>query len=265
MRKSNVFWGSVIVLLGAVLLASNLGGLGNRVWVFFWPGLIILAGVWFLLRSNWKTAPVETVSSNIPLEGAADAEIEFKHGAGRLVVDGSAQPGDLISGSFVGGVSPEVTKNGSTTKVTLHSPSMQGFPENWGMGGHGLEWKVGVSQQIPVKLHFHTGASESILDLSGLKASELVLETGASSSVVTLPVNAGYTKVKVESGVASVKITIPAGVAANIHIKSGLSGINIDSTRFVLDGDHYRSADYATAANKIDLEVETGVGSVDIH
>ena len=70
---------------------------------------------------------------------------------------------------------------------------------------------------------------------------------------------------KVESGVASVKITIPQGVGASIKVESGLAGINIDSTRFTRDGDNYRSADYATAVNKIDLDVETGVGSVDVH
>jgi hypothetical protein len=140
-----------------------------------------------------------------------------------------------------------------------------GFDGNWPMGGHGYEWKVGISPEIPVKLHFHTGASESILDLHGLKASEVEVATGASSSELTLPANAGFTNVRVKSGVSSVKITIPAGVAANIHVQSGLAGINIDSARFVRDGEYYRSTDYATAANKVELFVETGVGSVDIH
>jgi hypothetical protein len=265
MRKSSIFWGSAIVLLGVVLLASNLQLIRGNVWQFFWPALIILAGVWFLMKSSSKEKMVETVASNVPLEGATDAEIEFNHGAGRLEINASAQPGDLVSGTFVGGVTADVNRVGSMAKVSLHTPTDHVFEGPWGIGGHGLEWKVGINPNVPVKLHFHTGATESVYDLSGLKATEVVLETGASSNFITLPASAGYTKVKIESGASSIKVTIPQGVAANIHVKSGLSGINIDSTRFVRDGDYYRSADYATAANKADLEIETGAASVEIH
>ena len=66
MKRSNLFWGSAIVLLGAILLASNLGIIQGNVWVFFWPALVILAGVWFLLRSTVKGGSVEAVASNVP-------------------------------------------------------------------------------------------------------------------------------------------------------------------------------------------------------
>lgn len=263
MKRSNIFWGSVIVLLGALLLASNLNVFQVNVWKFFWPALIILAGVWFLMKSSSKDQPVETVAYNTPLEGATDAEIEFNHGAGRLEVNASAQSSDLLSGTFVGGVTADVNREGSTAKVSLRTPSGHMFDGPW--FNHGLEWKVGINPSVPVKLHFHTGASESYFDLSGLKATGVVLETGASSSTIILPANAGFTKAKIESGAASVKITIPQGVAANIQVKSGLSGINVDTTRFVKNGDIYRSADYDTATNKVDLEVETGAASVEIH
>lgn len=265
MKKSNLFWGTAIVVLGALLLAGNLGVIRGNVWVFFWPALVILAGVWFLIRSTEKGKPMDIVSANVPLEGATAAEIEFHHGAGRLEVNAEAATGDLITGSFAGGVTSDVQRNGSDTKVTLHTPSDLVFAGPWPGGSHGYEWKVGVTPTLPVKLHFHTGASEAILDLSNLKASDVVVETGASSSELILPENAGYTKVKVISGVASVKIKIPQGVAANIHVSSGLSGIDVDASRFTREGNDYRSADYDKAVNKAELDVEMGVGSVEIR
>lgn len=265
MNRSNLFWGTAIVVLGAVLLAGNLNLIQGNLWVFFWPALVILAGVWFLLKSTSKEQDVVAVASNIPLEGATGAEIEFNHGAGRLEVNADARMGDLITGSFTGGVTADVTRNGGIAKVVLHTPAGLVFAGPWLIGNHGYEWKVGVSAEVPVKMHFHTGASESMLDLHASKASDISVETGASASDLILPANAGFTKVKVESGVASVKIKIPEGVAANIHVESGLSGINIDSSRFIQNGKDYCSADYATAANKIDLFVETGVGSVEIR
>ena len=265
MKRSNLFWGSAIVLLGAILLASNLGIIKGNVWVFFWPALVILAGVWFLLRSTVKGGSVEAVASNVPLQGATSAEVAFKHGAGRLVVNANALAGDLLSGSFTGGVTADVDRSGAAAKVTLHTPTDLIFDGGLPFSGHGYEWQVGVTPEIPVKLRFETGASESLLDLSGLQASDVTLETGASSTEITTPANAGYTRMKVESGVASVKITIPQGVGATIKVESGLAGINIDTNRFTRDGNSYRSADYTTAINKIDLDIETGVGSVDVH
>jgi cbb3-type cytochrome oxidase subunit 3 len=265
MKKSNLFWGSAIVVLGALLLANTMGVLSVNVWAFFWPALVILAGVWFLLKSSQKGKNVEAVASNIPLEGATSAEIEFNHGAGRLEVDARANAGDLISGSFVGGVTANIDRSSGNAKVSLHTPTDLVFDGPWAFGGHGYEWKVGVTNTIPVKLRFHTGASESLLDLRGIKVEEVSLETGASSSEMTLPDTAGFTKAQVKSGVASVKIRVPDGVAADIRVDSGLSGIDVDTNRFVRDGNNYRSADYATAANKVQLLVESGVGSVEIR
>jgi hypothetical protein len=54
-------------------------------------------------------------------------------------------------------------------------------------------------------------------------------------------------------------------VAADIRVESGLADINIDQTRFPRTGKHYISPDYETAANKIDLRLETGVSSVKIR
>jgi hypothetical protein len=266
MRRNGLFFGVVIILAGALLLAINLGVIMTQAWTFFWPGLIILAGVWFLLRPTfYKNQTLEMAQSSIKLDGAARGEIEFHHGAGRLQVDASARAGELYTGTFTGGVTSDVRRSADGVNVVLNAPADLVFAGPWGMAGnHGFEWKVGVTPEVPVKLHFHTGASESILDLSGLKATDVVVETGASSTELTLPANAGFSNVKVNSGVASMKIRIPAGVGANIHVQSGLSDLKIDKSRFVQEGEYYRSPDYATAVNKVDLFVETGVGSVEI-
>jgi hypothetical protein len=110
-----------------------------------------------------------------------------------------------------------------------------------------------------------TGASETRLDLDDLQISELRLKTGASSTNVNLPAQAGFTRVMVESGAASVDIRIPQGVAARIRSRGGLSSLSLDRSRFPRTGDTYQSADYDTALNKVDIDVQMGVGSVTIH
>jgi len=266
MRRNGIFFGVLIILVGALLLAINLGVVTTRVWNFFWPVLIILAGAWFLLRPTlYKNQKLEPVQTSIALEGATQGEIVFQHGAGRLLVDGSARQGELLNGTFVGGVTSDIQRSTDSVKANLESPHDLIFAGPWDVGFSGYEWKVGITPDVPVKLHFKTGASESILDLSNLRASEITIDTGASSTEVTLPAHAGLSKVKVISGVASVKIRVPEGVGASIQVKSGLSGLNINTSRFHQNGEFYLSNDYETSLNKVEMFVEMGVGSVEIR
>ncbi len=94
---------------------------------------------------------------------------------------------------------------------------------------------------------------------------EFDLGTGASATKLTLPAHAGLTSAKIQSGVASVEITVPGGVAARIRATGGLASIDIDETRFPRSGDTYRSPDFDAAENKVDLRIETGVGSVRVR
>jgi hypothetical protein len=137
-------------------------------------------------------------------------------------------------------------------------------PWHWGRGGP-LDWSFGLNGEVPLSLDLQTGASDARLDLSDLRVSDLRLQTGASATRLTLPANAGQTRAEVHSGAASVSIRVPEGVAARIRIKSGMAGIAVDRGRFPRTGDTYQSPDYETAPNRVDLYVETGVGSVDVR
>ena len=114
-------------------------------------------------------------------------------------------------------------------------------------------------------MDINTGASETSIDLTDLQVKDLKLQTGASSTTVTLPVKAGFTHVDIESGVASTNIRVPSGVAARISAHGGLSSINVDATRFPRQGDLYQSSDYDSASNKVEVKIQTGVGSIDIR
>ena len=94
---------------------------------------------------------------------------------------------------------------------------------------------------------------------------DLALKTGASSTVVKLPANAGMTHVKVESGAASVVMEVPAGVAARVETSAGLASIDVDQSRFPKVNGYYQSADYDTADHKVDIRIETGLASIEIR
>jgi hypothetical protein len=265
MRRSALFFGTIIILLGAVLLAINLGVVTSRIWSFFWPLVLVLLGVWFIMGPYLWKGKVETVERSIPMANDSAAEIHFNYGAGVLDVNSSSRPQELVGGTFVGGLTEEVNRSGDKVAVKLNTPTDMIFPGNWAYGHQGINWNVGLTRDIPLKLYFHTGACEAKLNLTELRVTDLTVETGASSTTILLPQNAGFTRVVVKSGAAEVKIKVPEGVSASIRESSGLSGINVDTSRFIQNGHSYQSADFATAVNKVEISYEGGVGSVDIR
>jgi hypothetical protein len=268
MRRSTLFWGGILILIGVLLLLNNLGILDVNIWSLIWPLFLIALGLWILGGVVIGPRPVEAEEAMIPLEGAGQARVRIRHGGGRLHVDASASPGELVAGTFAGGLDHRVRREGNMLDVEMRVPAgvFPGFAFPWMWGpGHTLDWSFGLNSEVPLSLDLETGAGEMRLDLTDLRVTDLRLQTGASATDLTLPANAGHTRVKIGAGAASVKIRVPSGVAARIRISGALAGITVDKNRFPRVGDVYQSADYDTAPNKVDVDMETGVGSVDIR
>ena len=267
MRRDNLFWAIILILGGLLLLAGNFGlfdRLAINVWSLLWPLFLIVLGGWFIFNTLAGPGPISVQEASIPLEGAARAEIKINHGAGRVTLGAGAPAGQLMAGSFAGGLEQRVQREGDTLKVKLSVSSRSRFVFPWNLPGSALDWTVRLSEEVPLTLKFETGASRSEIDLAMLKVTDLKLETGASSTAVTLPAQAGFTKVSIEAGAASVSLRVPGGVAARIRSKGGLSSTSVDQTRFPGDHGRFESPDFATAANKVDIELETGVGAVSV-
>ena len=265
MRRSSLFWGIVIILAGVLLLLQQMGLLVFNFWAIFWPLMLILAGIWFLLGPTIFHQDFHAEAVSIPLEGESEADIRLKHGAGSLHIGALPDGGELLSGTCVGGVDLRVHRHTGRVKARLSTaPDVWfGFPGT--IGGRGLAWDLKISRSVALKLDLESGASESTLDLTDLRVGELEVQTGASSTDITLPAQAGYTRVSVKSGAAAVNLRLPDGVAGRIYIQSGLAGVSVDTARFPQGSGVYETPGYATAANKAEIRVETGVGSIDIR
>ena len=267
MRTGRFFWGFVVIIIGVLLLLEPIGILpqGTSAWKFIWPSLVILLGVWFLIVPMlYRGKKLETETLSIPLEEASKAKIRLKHGAGQLVVNMLDDPQLVLSGKFGGGIDQSIHRDEDAVKIKLRTPTqMYSFP--YGASMSGLNWEVNISKHIPVRLDVDSGASETRLNLTELKISELNINTGASSTEVKLPASAGFTRVRIESGAASVVLRVPEGVAARIGVESGLAGITVDRSRFPKVNGAYESPDYDQAPNKLDIFVKTGVGSLEVH
>jgi hypothetical protein len=209
--------------------------------------------------SGWTAPEPERLA--IPLEGTADAEVMVTFGAGHLRL-GAAGPGLLVDGEYAGGV--KVERGGGPGRVRLSPPSP---PAGWTWDRAPYTWTMGVTAEVPLRLRVESGAADAQLDLSALRLAELRLRTGASDTSVTLPAAAGLTRVDAEGGAASIRFRVPDGVAARVRSSIALGSSDVDLVRFPRNaaGNGWESPNFATAANRVEIEVRGGIGSVSVR
>ena len=233
--------------------------------------------VWFgtfalLFTTDWLSwqKAIRTQETAIPLEEARRARVYLVYRGGQLNIEANATTPDLIKGVFGGGLDYKVNRCGEFVDVRLDMLIKQGFmslrfPWAWGPADM-LDWNLSLARDIPTALEIENSSGQANLELGELQISELKITTSSSSMLIGLPARAGQTEATIEAATASLVIRVPEGVAAHIQVKNALASAEIDVDRFpvVVDGHEYRSTDYDTATNRVDMQLEVAFGSVKI-
>jgi len=259
MRRDNIFWGSALILFGLLLFLQAQEIIEN-VFTFFWPLTLILVGGWMILSVYWRPASSAEETFSIPLGGAKSVKYKFSHGAGQIHVSGGAPSGKALVGSSATGMNQRSQLNGDRLEVRVEAgPSFVPF-----VGPSQGVWQFQLTQEVPVTLSMEAGASQIDMDLKDVLASRIELKTGASNSNVTMPAR-GASLLDVEAGAASVNIRVPEAIAARIRVKEGATAMNVDTNRFPkLDSGMYQSPNFDTSADRAEINIEGGLGSVSV-
>ncbi len=256
----SLVWPLGWMAIGLILFAATTGRITTgpaELVTRWWPVVLVGIGIWFLVASVWpgRAAPTETLT--IPLAAAPSANVKISFGGGELVVR-RGQPGTLVSGTFQGGV---VYRSPAPGQLELKPDTGSGWP----LSGRGFRWDVGLTGEVPLDLRLDTGASRATIDLYDLLVRRLDLQSGASETRIRLPAAAGLTAVRTQTGVASLTLDIPPGVGARIRSGMAISRLVVDESRFPRTPGGYESPGLASAPNRIDIDVQGGVGTVTIR
>jgi len=262
MRRRDLIWGGVVILVGLLFLLETLDIVNINVWGVIWSAALIVAGLWILGWITIDKDQTEAETISIPTEGAQSARIRIRHGAGRLGIESGAGSEEVLSGKISGGIKYQSKVADGKIELSVGAPGRIYVVIPF---VRPLHWSLKLSEKIPLELDIKAGASESRIDLSQLKVTDLRLDTGASDTVLTMPAGVPHTRARVKSGVGAFRINIPEGVAAKIRASGGLSNISINRNRFPRGGGYYQSSDYDTAEYKVELNVSVGVGSFTVR
>jgi hypothetical protein len=259
MRRDNLFWGTALILLGTLLYLQTQGYIGN-ILPYLWPLALMLVGGWIILGVYWRPALSDEETFAVPVGTAKSARFKFSHGAGQIEISGGAPQGQALVGSSGVGMNKHSHLDGDRLEVRVEAgPSFVPF-----LGPSQGVWRFQLSQEIPLTLRVESGASSLNLDLQDVLASHVELNTGASSSNVTVPAH-GVSLLDIDAGAASINVHVPASTAARIRVEQGVNSVNVDTKRFPrLDSGFYQSTGYDAAADRADINIEAGLGSVTV-
>ncbi|MFN8381935.1 MAG: DUF5668 domain-containing protein [Anaerolineales bacterium] len=265
MRRNQVVWGVVLLLLGVLMLANSMGirlPNGKSFTELFWPVLLIILGGWILFGIFFRSS-IETENVSIDLQGAREASVKLNHGAGEFKVHSGAGMNEMVHATITGGVEQKVNRDGDKLEIKMR-PAQDFMSIPFVGPSNQLDWDVALNANIPTALKMNLGANKSVIDLHDLSITDLKLETGASETNLTLP-SQGRFRADLDLGAASLTITIPDGLSARIKASLGAADMKVDESRFPRAGGYYQSPDYETAANAADITIDGGAASIKIR
>lgn len=300
MKSPNLFGGLLLICLGAIFLLNNFGIIGWDIWftlISFWPLFLIALGLKIMFRNNlfiqfaavllillvplgyylgfgpqgvfpdWErgVGHYRTHNWSMEREEISQAKLKLNYGAGRLMVGSGSKLADLRAGTRAGQPDIRVKHQGEAAEIVIDQAPI-GFPFQImpRRGGWNQDWVLSLSQEVVWDLDFRTGAVKAEFDLKDLKFSRLSLDTGAGDIRIVLGDMGNTAQVDVDSGAGNVTIVIPAEVGVIAEIHSGPGNKNLRGRDWQQEDRTYTSANYHEAASKIILELNHGVGNVNI-
>ncbi|MBM3129050.1 MAG: hypothetical protein FJ009_10575 [Chloroflexi bacterium] len=260
------FWPLILVLIGLEIIIGRRSIIGGLIVVALWGALI--AGVlWLALTSGgaFLGSAAITEQLNQPRGEISSATIDLNFGVATANVTAlGSDTADLLRGTFQRGEGTQIGKKfnvvGNEGRLRLQEERANFFTP----GMSSARWDLALNPTLPIALRINGGVGRADLDLTALTITALNVEAGVGTIRISAP-QTGNVTMRLKGGVGNLRVTIPPGVAARIRVDKGIGALRVDETRFPKAGNLYQSADFANAPNKVDIEVDGGVGLVEIQ
>lgn len=293
-RRGGLVGPLLLIGIGVVFLLNNLGVLAVSVWdVIFrlWPVILIAIGLDLIIgrRSVWGALLVlvlilvlfvggilligaqdgkalTTDEITQPLGGVTEAEISIGPAIGFIHV-GSLDPGSgyLIQGNIRLMSGEDLRRDFNSSRdpasFTLRSSGQTWFPVIGGWGDKAT-WDLSLNPEAALNLDLSLGVGKIEVDLTRLDVTAVEVSLGLGKIIITLP-DEGHFTAKISGAMGETYVVIPQGMAARIHVSTGLGTSNLPAG-YTRRDDTYLSPGYASADDRVDIEISQAIGMITV-
>jgi len=264
-------WPVILIAIGLEKIFSATSSLRPLAWL---SPVIIVAMVayavvagergdgWGSWHDNWSFDTGDTESEVYTWtevsSGASRLDLMLQLTAGRVVVRGGAQPGNLLEGRVTyRGDRPRVRHESSngTLNVSVEDRSLGSYRSR-------DQWIIKLSDSLPVGLTLAGGAARMRLDLTDVKVDMLTMSTAAADVDVSLGSLARSVDCHIACAAASLDVTVPPGAGVRVKRGSMLQGFSSGDLDLVEHGDVMETPGFESKPVQINLYLESAVSSL---
>lgn len=272
------FWPLALVALGIDVLISRRtvgGAVASGILLLLLLGFAI--GVAFFaeqipaLVELTKPAILQHEHVESPVAGLESATVTIDWTSAPGYLSALKDSSNLIEAdvAYRGELAFNVTKDGDHADVLLDS-YLQGI--SYGtldFNDREAEWDVKLSPDVALDLWLDTSSGSTNLNLTGLDITHLSLDSGSGSVRLTLPAASSFEGV-IDSGSGSVTIVLPENVGMRVRLESGSGSFRPDDRFELISGEEnddgiWETKNFATADDKLTLDIDQGSGSIRIE
>jgi hypothetical protein len=231
-----------------------------------------------------------------PANSAASAVLDLDTGDGNLGIDRLTGGEQLLVGGTLqyleaqGPPSRTLTAflDQATLALKAGDGGRTGIRLPWAACNGATEWLIHLNPAVAYDITAHSNGGNVKLNLAGTTLTRVAADTGGGNVDVILPEGAadldvaaktgagnatveigsettGHNTVEASSGAGDVLVSVPDGLAARIQVNGGLGGGTIDAQFTKIDDHTYQSSGYDAAADRVEIMVHNGVGSVSVN
>ncbi len=207
---------------------------------------------------------LRTEEQTVDLGGAERVVIEVEIGIGKLNVRGGSSA--LLDAEFTYNVeewAPTVdysVKNG-TGHLFITQPDAEGkSTPNKARN----EWRLSLSEDIPLELSIDMGVGEVLLDLGDLMLTDLSVDHGVGDVRINLAgESTSDLTASVDGGVGEITITVPSSIGVRVDADTGIGSFSTHGLT-KRDGAFVNDA-YGETESTIRLSIDAGIGKITVE
>jgi DNA-binding MarR family transcriptional regulator len=198
------------------------------------------------LIERMKAAPAVPKGPSAPLGDARRGELVFTRGVDRVAI-GDTSEAVLFRADFEG-KPPTIRVDGGTVHL------------------QGARGNIALANAVPWGLRVRGGARRLDADLRRLEVDSIEISGGSVHVELLLPAPRGTVPVRLTGGASHVTIVRPAGAPARLLVRSGASGLTIETLRLgdVGGATHWSTPDFDRARDRYDIEVSGGADTLTV-
>lgn len=303
MKASHIFWGLLFIGIGSLVLINNFTTIfmdWATIWKL-WPLAIVLIGLSILVKhkygkaviaglaaiilalgifASFKTA-ANLVNNDFKMVFGDDADYEYTTTKFTEKLDTTLMFATLNFDAGAG------TFNISKTTENLIDATAEGVKHNFRLTRFdsdsstkidlsmrqksifrfGKSYKNNIDVALnpnPVwDMNLDVGAASMDFDLTEIKTKNIDVDMGAASIKIKLGSLYPETKLSVDAGASDINVFVPKESGCKIITDGALSSKHFSDFEKITS-DHYETANFSEAANKIYIEIDSGVSSINV-